>query len=103
MERANWRRTSLGTRLSASRRALLPAVTARPTRLDRLDRDDARLFAAMPQPPYTKLKLSAMSTALEIARPCRQPLSDTLSIRTRNAITKQPPPTDTSTSHDTLS
>jgi hypothetical protein len=50
-DRSSWRRTSLGTRLSASRRAFLPTWTARPTRLDRLDREDARFLVAMPLPP----------------------------------------------------
>ena len=46
MERSTWRRTSAGTRLSASRRAFRPALTARSTRPDCLDRDDARFLVA---------------------------------------------------------
>jgi hypothetical protein len=53
IERSSCRRTSLGTRLSASRRAFLPTLTARSTSPDGLDRDDDRFFAAMPQPPQS--------------------------------------------------
>ncbi len=49
--RSSCRRMSGGTRLSASRRAFLPAVTARPTSPDRLDRDDVRFLVAMSEPP----------------------------------------------------
>src|SRR5579864_4141863 len=55
--RSSWRRRSLGTRLSASRSAVRPALTARPTMLPgrraRLDRAAARFLVAMLQPPIT--------------------------------------------------
>jgi hypothetical protein len=56
MVRSSCRRRSGGTRLSASRRAFLPAVTARPTRPDRLDRDDVRFLVAISQPPFAVVK-----------------------------------------------
>jgi hypothetical protein len=46
IERSTCRRTSVGTRLSACRNAFRPALTARPTRLDCLDRDVARFLVA---------------------------------------------------------
>gem|GEM_PF-6043941 len=51
--RSSCRRRSLGTRLSASRSARRPALTARPTMPDRLDRADVRFLFAILQPPIT--------------------------------------------------
>jgi hypothetical protein len=55
IERSSCRRRSGGTRLSASRRAFLPALTARPTSPDGLDRDDVRFLVAISQPPFKRV------------------------------------------------